>query len=182
MNMTRDGEWKFSLAATLMAFVLMGYTIIAPLPILLLSTFVLGYLARRTIYLFELSKRTKDETVRDTFDSLPHVHIDRKKDGKVFGGPLAFFTKYSVTVYMTRSFNLDDCHTVIITDPDGAQTNLTNKARLPSIDESPEVVFQYGDGTWGWYNDDWDVGDEIKYKTRIAAEDARAIDRSSFLG
>jgi len=41
------------------------------------------------------------------------------------------------------------------------------------LNDGRDTIFQRDNGTWGWYNDGWQDGDNISYPTREAAVAAR---------
>jgi hypothetical protein len=48
--------------------------------------------------------------------------------------------------------------------------------------KSEESIFQRDDGSWGWYNETWNEGDDIRYKTKEAATAAQTLYAKHVLG
>ncbi len=157
-------EWKISLIATLLAAILpfsTGHKV--NLFFLASAGLLTGYLARRTLILYR---------------NRPKKIGCRKEDIGIMG-PFPVSCPCGCEKGVLRSDGRNKQGTLTFLMCDACSCTYEANDFKPKADDS---IFQRKDGSWGWYDETWNPGDDIKYATKEAAAEAQLLYAKHVLG
>lgn len=164
--MSRRLEWRISLIATLLAASMaMSYRGCHNIFFLAVSGLLTGYLARRTLILYQnrpkkIGCRDEDIGLMGPFPVRCPCGCEKgllRSDGRNTQGTLTFLM-------------CDACSCTYEADD------------LKPKTKADDSIFRRSDGSWGWYDETWNPGDDIKYATREAAAEAQLLYARHVLG